>query len=144
MLKARLGLAISLALLAQAGLAAADPGRVVVVAADAHPAEKRAAEELRDALAEATGARPEIVVEAPADRPAIAIGRASGLEAKGLGEEDFTIRVADGSVAIVGGSPRGTLYGVYSFLEDEYGVRYLAPDCTSIPRADPGKALADG
>ncbi|WP_337172966.1 DUF4838 domain-containing protein [Paludisphaera sp.] len=144
MMNTRLGFAITLALLGATAPAADSPDRVVVVAADAHPAERRAAEELRDALAEATGARPEIVAEAPAGRPAIAIGRASGLATDGLGEEDFTIRVADGDVAIAGGSPRGTLYGAYSFLEDEYGVRYLAPDSTSIPRADPGKTLADG
>jgi hypothetical protein len=144
MLKARLGLAITLAFLGATTSTADDSKRVVVVAADAPPAEKRAAEELRDALAEATGARPDIVAEAPAGRPAITIGEASGLKTDGLGDEDFIIRAADGRVAIAGGSPRGTLYGVYSFLEDEYGVRYLAADCASIPRADQGKTIADG
>lgn len=144
--RSRPGLATALAFLGAIAPAAVaeDARRVVVVAADAAPAEKHAAEELRDALAEATGVRPEIVAEAPAGAPAIAIGKASGLETGGLGAEDFTIRVADGRVAIAGGSPRGTLYGAYSFLEDEYGVRYLAADCTSIPRAEPSRALADG
>ncbi len=141
--RSRLGLATALALLGAAAAAADDADRVIVIAAGAPPAEKRAAEELRDVLAEATGGRPEIVAEAPAGRPAIAVGKASGLKTDGLGDEDFTIRAKDGSVAIAGGSPRGTLYGVYSFLEDEYGVRYLTADHVSVPKADPAKVVAD-
>ena len=130
---------------ASAGVKAADVASwPIVVAADAHPAEKRAAEELRDALAEATGRRPEIAAAAPAGGPAVAIGKAAGVKTEGLGDEDFTIRVADGRVEIAGGSPRGTLYGVYAFLEDDYGVRYLAADAVSVPKVDPARELAAG
>lgn len=142
--RSRLGIAAALALLGTPALASDNDGHVIVVAADAPPAEQHAAQELREALVQATGARPEIVASAPAGRSAIAIGKASGLKTDGLGDEDFTIRVADGQVAIVGGSPRGTLYGVYTFLEDQYGVRYLASDCVSIPRADPAKTIPNG
>ncbi|WP_165074636.1 DUF4838 domain-containing protein [Paludisphaera rhizosphaerae] len=117
----------------------------IVVAADAPPAEKRAAEELRDAFAQVAGKRPEIVATPPAaGSPAVLVGKASGLKTDGLGPEDFTIRVADGRIAVAGGSPRGTLYGVYSLLEDEFGVRFLTAACTSIPAVDPSRTIADG
>ncbi|AMV37856.1 DUF4838 domain-containing protein [Planctomyces sp. SH-PL62] len=83
------------------------------------------------------------MAEVPAGKPAVIVGKAAGLETEGLGEEGFTIRVDD-RVAIAGDAPRGTLYGVYSFLEDEFGVRYLAADCTSIPKLAPDKTLAAG
>jgi len=130
---------------ADGGVRAADAASwPIVVAADAAPAERRAAEELRDAFAEAAGSRPEVVAEAPAGGPAVVVGRASGLETAGLGEEGFAIRVEPGRVAIAGGSPRGTLYGAYSFLEDEYGVRFLAADATSVPKLDPDRTIAEG
>ncbi|MBN2291936.1 MAG: DUF4838 domain-containing protein [Pirellulales bacterium] len=36
-------------------------------------------------------------------------------------------------IAIAGGRPRGTLYGVYTFLEDYLGVRFLTPEHTHVP-----------
>ncbi|MDG3004874.1 DUF4838 domain-containing protein [Paludisphaera mucosa] len=147
---AYLGPMLALAIVAQApssaraGVKAADVASwPIVVAADAPPGEKRAARELGDAFAEAVGKRPEVVADRPAG-PAVVIGKASGLKTEGLGDEGFTIRVGADRVAIAGGSPRGTLYGVYSFLEDEYGVRYLTADATSVPRVDPAATLADG
>ena len=37
------------------------------------------------------------------------------------------------TIAIAGGRPRGTLYGVYTFLEDYLGVRFLTADHTHVP-----------
>lgn len=108
----------------------------IVVAANADPTEKRAAEELRDAVKEASGAELKIVTgEAPGDW-AIRIGGAAELKTDDLGDEGFTIRIADRGIDIAGGSPRGTLYGVYTALENGLGVRYLTADCASIPRTD--------
>ena len=37
------------------------------------------------------------------------------------------------NIAIAGGRPCGTLYGVYTFLEDYLGVRFLTADNTHVP-----------
>jgi beta-glucanase (GH16 family) len=50
-----------------------------------------------------------------------------------LGKEGYILRTADRSLAIAGGRPRGTLYGVYSFLEDHLGCRWFTPDLSRIP-----------
>ncbi len=112
----------------------------IVVAADATPAERHAADELRDFIAQATGIRMEIVT-ARSPESGVFLGKASRRKAEDLGEEDFRIIVADHHVEIAGGSPRGTLYGVYTFLEDELGVRFLTNDHTHVPHADSGQAL---
>jgi len=51
-------------------------------------------------------------------------------------EEDFRIIVRNDNVAIAGSTrvgARGTLYGVYTFLEDYVGVRFLTVDHTYVP-----------
>jgi hypothetical protein len=55
-------------------------------------------------------------------------------------EEKLRIVVANDNVAIVGG-PRGTLYGVYTFLEDYLGVRFLTADVTHVPKVDSTHAI---
>ena len=39
----------------------------------------------------------------------------------------------DDNLFIFGGRNRGTFYGVLGFLENEFGVRWYAPDCTIVP-----------
>ena len=40
----------------------------------------------------------------------------------------------DGDILIYGGSERGTMYGVFSFLENELGVHWYTKDCTIIKK----------
>ncbi|MBE6686753.1 MAG: DUF4838 domain-containing protein [Ruminococcaceae bacterium] len=49
-----------------------------------------------------------------------------------LGEEGFVITVFDGSLFITGNDKRGTLYGVYTFLEKYVGWRFFTSDCEMI------------
>lgn len=49
-------------------------------------------------------------------------------------DEGYTYRNVGKDLWIYGGSTRGTMYGVYSFLENELGVRWYATDCTKIPK----------
>ncbi len=60
---------------------------------------------------------------------------ASGLQVntEEMGEEGFSIEIAEDKIAIYGGRPRGTLYGVYEFFETYCGVRYLTHDHTFYP-----------
>lgn len=53
-----------------------------------------------------------------------------------LGDEGFTIEVKDGNVYITGGRLRGCMYGVYQFLEDYVGVRFIEIDETYYYSAD--------
>ena len=52
-----------------------------------------------------------------------------------LGDEGFILKVFDERLVIAGGALRGTLYGVYTFLEERLGVRWFTPDLTVIPEA---------
>ncbi len=52
-----------------------------------------------------------------------------------LGPEEFRIVESDGErLFIVGGRPRGTMYGVFWFLDRKIGVHWLTPDCEYLPR----------
>ncbi|MCP4645004.1 MAG: DUF4838 domain-containing protein [bacterium] len=112
----------------------------IVVANDAIPVEVYAAEEFQALFKEASGNELPIVREI--DRPDrhVFIGESLPMRATGVGfsvgefeADDLRIVVRDGNIAIAGGRPRGTLYGVYTFLEDYCGVRFLTPDHTHVP-----------
>jgi len=67
----------------------------------------------------------------------------SQVKLEGLGAEGFCIRTlrlkkrGPGHLIIAGEKETGTLYGVYQFLEDYLGVRFLTPDVTYVPKAPP-------
>jgi hypothetical protein len=119
-------------------------GWPIVIAADAAPAERHAAGEFRDLVGRATGARMEIVTASGARDSGVFIGTPARSKTDDLGEEGFRIAIADRRVEIAGGGPRGTLYGVYTFLEDQLGVRFLTPDQTHVPHASPDQVLKTG
>ena len=50
-----------------------------------------------------------------------------------VGTTTVTVKTVDGSLVIAGGRPRGVLYGVYHFLEDVVGVRWLSPVAEYVP-----------
>jgi len=51
-----------------------------------------------------------------------------------LGPEGFLLRTLQDHLLIIGGKPRGTLYGVYALLEEKLGVRWLTPEVEHVPR----------
>lgn len=51
-------------------------------------------------------------------------------------DESFSIRSVGPSILIKGGKARGTLYGVFTFLENELGCRWYTPSVSSIPAKD--------
>jgi hypothetical protein len=65
-----------------------------------------------------------------------------GFTTDAMGEEALRIIVKTNNIAIAGGRPRGTLYGVYTFLEDYLGIRFLTPDHTHIPPLGKTRPLA--
>src|SRR5438477_9943045 len=51
-----------------------------------------------------------------------------------LGPEGFALRTVKNKLIIAGGRPRGTLYGVYTLLEEKLGVRWFTPEVEVVPR----------
>ena len=118
----------------------------IVVDADAIPAEKYAAEEFQRLFEEATGITLPVSSSVAEAKNHVYIGQGTPLAKSGvaidtdeLGEEELCVVVQENLVAIVGGRPRGTLYGVYQFLEDGLGVRFLTVDHTHVPDATAAK-----
>lgn len=108
----------------------------IVLPADAIPSEEYAADEFQRLWKMVTGHELPISTE-PTPGPGIWIG--PNAEAKvfvptdDLGEEGLRIHITPDAVAIAGGRPRGTLYGVYEFFEKHFGVRFLTHDHTYVP-----------
>ena len=112
----------------------------IVVADDAIAGEVYAAEEFQRFFRQAGGLTLPIVhnVNRPARHVFIGAGEAMrashvGFNIREMGEEDLRIVVRDNGIAIAGGRPRGILYGVYTFLEDYLGIRFLSFDHTHVP-----------
>jgi len=114
----------------------------IVVDSEAIPSEKYAAEEFQRVFKEATGILLPIHHSAEEATHHVFIGESAALTKVGitidtadLGDEGLCVIVQKDLLAIAGGKPRGTLYGVYQFLEDGLGVRFLTYDHTYIPDA---------
>lgn len=121
----------------------------IVVAADAIPSELYAADEFKSHFAESTGITLPIVNSV--DRPSrhIFIGYSEmmrkskgGFDTSYFAPEDLRIVIRSDSIIIAGGRQRGTLYGVYVFLEDYIGVRFLTGDHTYIPKISGSSILS--
>lgn len=116
----------------------------IVVAAQASPATRYGATELRGFLREMTGADFAIVDDtAPPLAHEILLGDSARLRSVGitinaaaLGSEGYVLRTVDGRLVIAGGAERGDLYGVYGLLEDHLGCRWYTVEISSIPRVE--------
>lgn len=60
----------------------------------------------------------------------------TSVKTEDFGNEEYIIKAEDGNLIITGGEQRGTLYGVYSFLEDHIGCRFFTEDCEIIYKAE--------
>lgn len=54
----------------------------------------------------------------------------------GEGREGYRVSVTESGTEITGGSVRGAVYGMYTFLENCLGCQFLAEDCEIIPRVE--------
>ena len=121
---------------------------VIVVGNEATASQKYAAEEFQDLLQRAAGIKLPLQESARGKSGNLFIGTSYALKASSLGrvmqrkydEEELRIVVRKDNVAILGG-PRGTLYGVYAFLEDYLGVRFLTAELTHVPQVVPDHAI---
>ena len=122
-------------------------GCVIVVPDGPDACTLTAANELRDYLEKRTGAVLPVTEEsAYAGGKAFVLGETSlqpPTEPARPVEPDGFRWYADGErLFIRGGTPRGTLYGVYTFLEDYCGVRWYTPAVEKVPQSP--DLIADG
>lgn len=117
----------------------------IALSEQAGDSEKLAAAELQRYWGQVLGHTPPIT-PAPSDKPTIWIGFHGLPEAllafvdpATFSGQELWIKTATHNgqphLAIAGGEENGTLYGVYQFIEDYLGVRWLAPGETHIPHA---------
>ncbi len=110
----------------------------IVTTAEPSPSERHAAEELQHFLEKISGARLPISTErAP---KMILVGASPALQAlklniplEDLGAEGFVLKTAGPHLIIAGSRLRGTMYGVYTFLE-KLGCRWFTREVSRIPR----------
>ncbi len=113
---------------------------IIVVRGDAPEPERYAAQELANLLEQVTGAGFMAVTEVVKPGPCIFVGPDAARQVDpqfstgGLGAEGIVIRTVGDSLILAGGRPRGTLYAVYTFLEDQVGCRWWSSTESTIPR----------
>lgn len=113
----------------------------VAISSSATATEKYAAEQLIKYASEVTGKTLGYSADgAYRGEKVISVGRTESLGAAGikaekseLGSDGFVIKTDDETLYICGGDDRGTLYGVYDFLEYFLGVKFLTADVTYVP-----------
>jgi len=112
---------------------------VIVIAEDAGEPEQHAAAELAEFLEQITGAEFEVVSPPAVGRARLLVGPKAAKLAEpdftveGLGTDGIVIRSVGNDLILAGGYPRGTLYAVYTFLEDELGCRWWSSSESTIP-----------
>ena len=133
----KLAAATSALTLAESGRATA----TILIAAGATTSEQMAAQEVAEHLRQITGGTFRVQPEepTPAEGSRVFVGptafaRRQGLTADKLGPEEWIIRTVGRDLVIIGGQPRGTIYGAYHFLEDVLGVHWWNPFEESVPR----------
>jgi len=113
---------------------------VIIKGADASPSENAAAEKLRGYLEQICGVSLEIRDDSgtPQEKEII-VGKTNRegddftVDRDDLGEEGFIIKTVGDKIVIAGGEMRGTLYGIFDFLEKYLGCRWLSAEHIIIP-----------
>ncbi|HWI56655.1 MAG TPA: DUF4838 domain-containing protein, partial [Bacillota bacterium] len=116
----------------------------IVISTNALPSERYAAEELQHYLGKISGAPLPIVTDAERSTShEILLGDNAHLRKLGLktdfskpGADGFTLRTDHKRLIIAGSPPRGTLYGVYTLLEEQFGVRWFTPELEVVPQTN--------
>ena len=120
----------------------AETDYAIVISPDASTSEKTAAKELKEYLEDISGADFPLTEDLSCKGRKIVVGYncctedAFGEMSIDNNDESFTYRSKGRDIYIYGGRQRGTMYGVFAFLENELGCRWYTPDFTKIPKAD--------
>ncbi|OQA64820.1 MAG: hypothetical protein BWY37_01982 [Firmicutes bacterium ADurb.Bin262] len=113
---------------------------VIVRGAACSASEENAALTLQSYLKQISGATLPIVTDAaPVAEKEIIVGKtnregaAYTVDRAALGDEGLTIRTVGRKLVIAGGEKRGTLYGVYTFLEEVLGCHWYTASLIVVP-----------
>lgn len=112
---------------------------VIVVAPDASEPEQYAAKELAQFLGQITGGEFKTLTQEDKQASCLFVGPAAAkwadekFSTDGLGAEGIVLRTVGDDLILAGGRPRGTLYAVYTFLEDQLGCRWWSSTESTIP-----------
>jgi hypothetical protein len=112
----------------------------IVLAAEAGETEKWAADELAFFLNLSTGCAIPIISDPTPYQNRLLVGEGAaqlagtGFDAKSLQPEEILVQTEGHDLILAGGSPRGTLYAVYTFLEDVVGCRWWTQAVWNVPR----------
>ncbi|MBM3501841.1 MAG: hypothetical protein FJX74_24570, partial [Armatimonadetes bacterium] len=131
-----LAAAIALCIPGHAALTLAREGRTdyrIVLCDDPIPAEETAARELAEHLKLVTGAEFPIGGSAPG-KAILVGGPAEGVDMASLKHDGIVMKTRGDALVLTGGRPRGTLYAVYTFLEDVVGIRWWTAGERFIPQ----------
>jgi len=130
-----------------AELVIADGGRsdyTIVIASEASDSEKHGATELQMFLEQISAAKLPIATDADAvNGPMILVGRSKKLaelelkiDFEPLGDEGFVVHTAPPHLVLAGGRTRGSMYAVYTFLEDHLDCRWWTDTASRIPKRE--------
>ncbi len=116
----------------------------IVIASDASDSEKHGANELQMFLEQISGAKLPIATDADeVNGPMILVGRSKKLDTlelkidfEPLGDEGFAIQTAPPHLVLAGGRKRGSMFAVYTFLEDQLDCRWFTDDASRIPKRE--------
>ena len=117
----------------------------IIISEHASESEKWAVEELQKCLKEISGASFKIENDnsEQSDKEIIVgynkhsqqlLGNKFKIPA--LLDESFVYKNVKSNIVLVGGKQRGTMYAVFSFLENLFGVRWYTPEVTVVPQRE--------
>ncbi len=115
----------------------------IVTAEDADECIMTAAEEMQTYLEKISGAKLPVITENQLDEgaKAVVIGETelekdiTEVNRDAIGADGFLLYSDGNYLLIAGGNSRGTLYGVYTLLEDYLGIRWFTPELEVIPES---------
>ena len=111
----------------------------IVISAGADVSTKAVAEDMAAMLKEISGATFTIATdETQATAHEIIVGhdnkRLAGIDTSTMAIGAYEIKTAGEKLYIAGSPPRGSVNGMYGFLQDHLGVRYFTPGVTRLPK----------
>ena len=117
----------------------------IVVSTEASASEQTAVRELQQCIQQVSGVQLPITSDLKASSRNIYVGYneqvavLTGAQKPDENDESFTYRTVGNDLLIWGGAGRGTMYGVFKFLEQELGIHWLTPKCTVMPKLEAWK-----
>ena len=112
----------------------------IIVSDGASASEQTAAKELQEYIRQVSGAELPITNDLKTKGRRIYVGynervaALTGVPEPAKDDESFSYRTVGHDLLIWGGAQRGTMYGVFTFLERELGIHWLTPKCTVVPQ----------